>query len=133
MDRGPDFDAFEPQESFPEDSWGAQNPKKALRWKQMQYNYEFLLRRESEAEEAGKAFCCEYCGRTVELFGWRELSGKRTPKHAATADHVQPVARGGRYRWDNLKVCCHDCNQKKGHQTPEAWKRQLLARGEGSG
>lgn len=35
-----------------------------------------------------------------------------------TVDHVIPLSRGGRNRWENTVACCYDCNQRKGDRTP---------------
>lgn len=40
--------------------------------------------------------------------------------HADTVDHVTPVARGGRFTWDNLVAACRPCNQTKGDKPLEA-------------
>jgi 5-methylcytosine-specific restriction endonuclease McrA len=45
---------------------------------------------------------------------------------AASLDHRQPLARGGRHRLDNLAVCCTRCNSVKG-QLSEAEFQGLLA------
>lgn len=55
--------------------------------------------------------CCEYCGLPLSF--------------AASLDHRQPVARGGRHSLDNLAVCCARCNSLKG-QLAEAEFREVL-------
>jgi 5-methylcytosine-specific restriction endonuclease McrA len=49
---------------------------------------------------------CAYCGTKVS-------------KSEYTYDHVTPKSRGGKTRWENIVVCCLDCNQNKGNRTPE--------------
>lgn len=34
-----------------------------------------------------------------------------------TTDHVHPRSLGGRHEWENVVLCCHRCNQAKGHRT----------------
>jgi hypothetical protein len=48
---------------------------------------------------------CAYCDRAMT----RDDSGRR-----ATVDHVIPVSRGGRTRYDNVVAACSDCNGAKG-------------------
>lgn len=45
-------------------------------------------------------YVCQYCGTNI-------------PKKKATIDHVLPVAKGGKNRWDNTVCCCFECNNKK--------------------
>lgn len=47
---------------------------------------------------------------------------------AATVDHVQPRARGGRNTWDNTVASCDPCNQRKGDRTPAEAGMRLLVR-----
>ena len=35
-----------------------------------------------------------------------------------TMDHIVPVARGGKSNKGNVVVCCFNCNQDKGLNTP---------------
>ena len=46
-------------------------------------------------------YLCGYCGRT-----------------GTTVDHVTPVSRGGKNRWENTIASCDDCNQRKGDRVP---------------
>lgn len=50
-------------------------------------------------------FTCQYCGK---FFG---------PDNASqlTLDHVNPVARGGTKKWENLVAACTPCNMAKSH------------------
>jgi 5-methylcytosine-specific restriction endonuclease McrA len=47
---------------------------------------------------------CQYCGKSL-------------PVSDFTFDHVIPRHRGGTTCWENVVVCCHKCNQRKGSQT----------------
>lgn len=56
---------------------------------------------------------CQYCGHGVS--------------HAkSTYDHVIPRSKGGKTRWENIVIACHDCNQKKANRTPEEAGMKLL-------
>ncbi|MFH1223009.1 MAG: HNH endonuclease [Pseudomonadota bacterium] len=48
---------------------------------------------------------CHYCG-------------QKFPKEKLTMDHIVPVARGGKSSKGNVVVCCFNCNQSKGLNTP---------------
>ncbi|KAE9455984.1 hypothetical protein C3L33_12101, partial [Rhododendron williamsianum] len=43
-----------------------------------------------------------------------------------TIDHVLPVARGGKWTWENLVTACSKCNSKKGQKTVEEANMKLL-------
>ncbi len=58
-------------------------------------------------------YTCQYCGRTL-------------PSSDLTLDHVIPRARSGETAWENLVACCHACNNRKGHQTPEEVGMKLI-------
>jgi len=57
---------------------------------------------------------CLYCG---EQYSRSEL----------TRDHVLPMSRGGRDRWENVVAACKRCNWQKDNQTPEEAHMPLLA------
>ena len=62
-------------------------------------------------------FMCMYCG---NHFSAREL----------TRDHVLPVSRGGKDRWENVVSACRPCNHRKGNWTLDELDRlgmRLLA------
>ncbi|MGE0539757.1 MAG: HNH endonuclease [Dehalococcoidia bacterium] len=40
-------------------------------------------------------------------------------------DHVIPLIRGGSHTMDNLRVCCHDCNGRKGRLTVEEYLHRI--------
>lgn len=47
---------------------------------------------------------CQYCGKK---------------KAQMTVDHVVPKIYGGADTWENLVCACLECNNRKGHSTPE--------------
>lgn len=46
---------------------------------------------------------CQYCGKSVGMT-------------SATIDHIIPRSRGGTNDWENVCLCCPDCNFAKGHK-----------------
>ena len=42
-------------------------------------------------------------------------------------DHVRPLSRGGADVWQNVVTACRRCNHRKGDQTPEEARQELLA------
>lgn len=44
-----------------------------------------------------------------------------------TRDHVMPLSRGGRDRWENVVTACFHCNSRKGGRTPQQASMPLLA------
>jgi 5-methylcytosine-specific restriction endonuclease McrA len=52
--------------------------------------------------------CCYICEAHVKA--------KFTPKHFRGFDHVVPISKGGKHTISNLKVCCKNCNTKKGNR-----------------
>ena len=57
---------------------------------------------------------CLYCARPLEA-------------PALTRDHVVPLSRGGRDRWENVVTACRRCNQHKGSRLLEEIGWELLA------
>lgn len=47
---------------------------------------------------------CQYCGNPFQ-------------KYQLTLDHVIPVSKGGKLRWDNCVAACGPCNTQKGNKT----------------
>ncbi|KAK4405014.1 hypothetical protein Sango_0870000 [Sesamum angolense] len=43
-----------------------------------------------------------------------------------TIDHVLPIARGGKWTWENLVAACAKCNSKKGQKTLEEANMKLM-------
>ena len=60
------------------------------------------------------AHLCMYCG--------KEFNEKQL-----TRDHVVPISKGGRDRWQNVVAACRACNTRKGNRIPEQAKMPLLA------
>jgi 5-methylcytosine-specific restriction endonuclease McrA len=56
---------------------------------------------------------CQYCG-------------KKKPQ--MTVDHIITKIFGGRDTWENLVCACLECNNRKGHQTPEHSGLNLVRR-----
>ena len=59
-------------------------------------------------------YLCLYCG---------EHHGRGL----LTRDHVLPISRGGRDRWENVVTACIGCNVRKGSRTPAEAAMPLLA------
>lgn len=53
--------------------------------------------------------------------------GQQFPRAELTRDHVYPVSRGGRDRWENVVAACKRCNWTKDNMTPEEAGMPLLA------
>jgi 5-methylcytosine-specific restriction endonuclease McrA len=56
---------------------------------------------------------CRLCGRPVVLRSARRRR-TRVPGNQLTLDHVVPSSRGGAATVENLRVCCRDCNMRRG-------------------
>ena len=56
---------------------------------------------------------CQYCNTKVTLSEF-------------TYDHVHPLSQGGKTTWDNIVVCCIECNQRKANRTPIQAKMRLI-------
>ena len=57
---------------------------------------------------------CLYCGRHF-------------PRFSLSRDHVHPVSRGGKDRWENVVAACKRCNQRKSNQLLSDISMDLLA------
>lgn len=57
---------------------------------------------------------CLYCGRCF-------------PAQLLSRDHVHPLSRGGRDRWNNVVTACKRCNQHKGNRLLSEISMELLA------
>jgi 5-methylcytosine-specific restriction endonuclease McrA len=56
---------------------------------------------------------CQYCRKFVTNKDW-------------SYDHVIPRIQGGKTCWENIVVCCFNCNQKKGGRTPQEAGMKLV-------
>lgn len=74
--------------------------------------------RELNVRKYGK-LTCEYCGR-------KDLKSNHNGNHrdAATIDHFIPLKLGGNNSWENLYICCRECNQSKGCLHPLEFKQE---------
>lgn len=63
-------------------------------------------------------FACQYCG-------------AKAPKAVLHADHIQPVAAGGRSRISNLVTACEACNLGKGDREGASPHVDLVAKAQG--
>jgi hypothetical protein len=99
-------------------------------------NLQFLKDKAKEGE-----LYCEYCGKgplVIYDFNPDELTPENIDKpgyrfntkfsdiDGATCDHKQPQSKGGdKLDYNNLAVCCHGCNRRKGNMNWEEWKRLM--------
>lgn len=51
-------------------------------------------------------YTCQYCGKKLQY-------------SESTMDHVKPLSKGGKTKWDNVVLCCRPCNSWKGNKDPE--------------
>jgi len=65
------------------------------------------LKQKKQVEDHGRMFC-EYCDKTVY-----ERNSIHRQHDDATADHIIPRAKGGKDTYDNIAVCCWECNWQK--------------------
>ena len=96
-------------------------PKKASKFKQMLFNTKFL---QFMIKEYGELHC-EYCGKKdLVLYHWKYDKVKNNDD-MATVDHFLPRATYPELAkdYDNLKVCCHKCNQEK---KDDIWDKSTL-------
>jgi len=64
---------------------------------------------------------CDYCGKAS-----LKIDAPANSSNLCTLDHVIPRAKGGdRFNLDNLVICCHPCNQKKGVKSYSTFKKQF--------
>ena len=73
------------------------------------YSRENILKRDD--------YTCQYCG-------------KKLSYNEITLDHVFPKSRFGPDSWENIVVCCKDCNQYKANRTPKEAGMKLRRRPE---
>ena len=88
---------------------------------------------------------CEYCNKgPLKIYDFNpdnlKLKDIRTkysiykrmkfdPKDGATADHKQPMSKGGdMFDYSNLAVCCSRCNGRKGNMSWDEWINTMKIR-----
>jgi 5-methylcytosine-specific restriction endonuclease McrA len=49
-------------------------------------------------------YICQYCN-------------NQFPRSSLTVDHVIPISKGGKTRWDNVVAACNPCNSRKSNKT----------------
>lgn len=62
--------------------------------------------------------CC-YCGIVMDF---TPGTGRAFVPDRATIEHFQPISAGGSHTWDNVGICCWQCNQRKNAKSPEEWR-----------
>lgn len=87
----------------------------AVRW--FNHRFQLFTKRDIYFRDGFKCYICE------KVLQFKE--------RGATFDHVIPLSRGGFSNFSNLKLCCTDCNNKKGdllleelfeeHGDPDTW------------
>lgn len=82
-------------------------------------NLGFLRKREEKGE-----LRCEYCDKgPLRIYGLKEQFNK---SNGATADHKNPISKGGDiFDNNNLAVCCSKCNSDKSNMSIEDWIGRL--------
>ncbi|KAG6393400.1 hypothetical protein SASPL_147641 [Salvia splendens] len=84
-----------------------------------------------------RAICLEFMDKVGPLPGStftansQKKKGEKRPKYCSstenlTIDHVFPIARGGKWTWENLVAACARCNSRKGQKTLEESSMKLL-------
>ncbi len=74
-----------------------------------------LILRDSIIIDGKPVAICQYCGIRITAENY-------------SADHVMPRSLGGQSTWENLVVCCQDCNAKKANKTLKQAEMKLLKR-----
>src|SRR5574343_2011081 len=103
--------------NFKEISKSTGKEKKLYKLEISKNNLKFLLDKEKEGE-----LRCEYCNAgPLVVYGFYRAFNK---KNGATADHKEPISKGGPiFDYDNLAVCCYWCNTKKDNMTYSDWMK----------
>ena len=83
-------------------------------------NYKFL----SDVRKKKEDLYCAYCKRGPLVY--RDEFEDSNEKWLSTVDHKQPINLGGdKYSYDNLAVCCQECNYDKGNMSYSEWMDEL--------
>jgi len=67
---------------------------------------------------------CGYCQR---LMDFSTVNGATFVAERATIEHVVPLAVGGTHTWDNVILCCWQCNVRKNRRSADEWLTSLRA------
>lgn len=111
----------------------SQRAKRLLQYQVTLNNLQFL---KDMKKERGELYC-EYCPKgplviydidpgdiTIEKIedpNYR-FNEKFNEKDGATCDHKVPQSKGGdKFNYDNLAVCCYQCNQRKKNMDYQTW------------
>jgi hypothetical protein len=73
--------------------------------------------------EKGGHRCC-YCNKQIEDIKkpMKEMTSEEISRKA-TMEHVEPVAKGGSHRAENIVAACFPCNSSKSSKSIEEWER----------
>ena len=89
----------------------------------MSYPGNFLRKRkklrELNIQKYGK-LTCEYCGKKDLKLGYNDNQGP----DISTVDHFIPIKLGGNHSWENLYICCRECNETKGCLHPLEFREE---------
>lgn len=83
----------------------------AGRWRMYKFTLGFVKKIEKKYGELH----CEYCGKPdLKIYLW----GEKQKKDVATSDHFLPQSKYPNliFAEGNLRVCCQNCNKKKGNK-----------------
>jgi hypothetical protein len=98
----------------------ARTARHQRRAKIYEQGYEVGITRAKLRERLGDD--CIYCSATMDFTS----RGRTYVPKRATIEHVLPISRGGSHTWDNLALCCLECNCSKGDKTVTEWEQWKL-------
>lgn len=67
--------------------------------------------------------CC-YCEIVMDF---APGEGRAFVPDRATIEHLVPISAGGTHTWDNVTLCCWQCNQRKNRKSADEWRAILTA------
>lgn len=85
-----------------------------VRWLKMTTHRKKAIKFSRDNVYARDKGTCQYCGAKVS-------------RNDFTYDHVTPRSKGGKTVWENVVVCCGECNAKKGDKTLYEARMRLLS------
>lgn len=62
-----------------------------------------------------------HCPVCEKLLYWPQSETSTLTSRIASVDHFIPLSRGGSYKFVNLTLMCHICNNSKGSMTVDEW------------